>query len=477
MIGRKKEQQELDELYNSGRPELVAIYGRRRVGKTYLVNESFGNCFAFKHTGLSPSEIKGKGMLSAQLDQFYLSLKDYGLEEGDKPGDWLEAFYLLRTLLQQKDNGMRQVVFIDELPWLDSARSGFITGFEAFWNGWGSARKNLMVVVCGSASSWMRDKLINNYGGLYGRVTHEIYLHPFDLSETKQYFESKGVEFSKYDIVESYMIVGGIPFYLDHFRRQLSVAQNIDEMFFRPHAVLHNEYDRLFNSVFMSPERVKKTVELLAARRMGFTRNEISEKLGISNNGQLSKDLEALISSDFVVKYVPFGYSGKQEHYKLIDPFCIFYIHFLKKNKRISSSYWEEMHNSNEIVSWRGYAFENVCFNHVHKIKTALSVAGVHSVESAWSPRGENGKDGMQMDMLIDRADNIINLCEIKYYSDKVVVDKKLYMTMIHRKNVLEQMVSHKKAVRNTLITTYGINKNEYTGVFSNVITMDDLFG
>ncbi len=475
MIGRKREQQELDELYNDGRAELVAVYGRRRVGKTYLINETFSNDFSFKHTGLSPSELKGKGMAAAQLDHFYYSLMEYGLCDAARPKDWLEAFHLLRELLIQKDDGSRQVVFIDELPWLDTPRSGFITGFEAFWNGWGSSRHNLIVIVCGSATSWMKDKLIQNYGGLYDRVTHEIHLSPFNLYETEQFFLERGINFSKYDIVESHMIVGGIPYYLGYFKRQLSLAQSVDEIFFKEQAKLKGEFDRLFNSVFANPTRIKSIVEFIAHRRLGYTRGEIAAGLGISNNGKLSEDLEALITSDFVVKYIPFGYSGKQEHYKLVDPFCLFYLHFINR-KKYSAYYWTENISSGTVVSWRGFAFENVCFNHIGQIKAALYIAGVGSSQSAWSPRNNDGKDGMQIDMLIDRADNVINLCEIKYYSDVVCPDKNMYLTMISRKNMVEQMVSRKKTVRNTLITTFGIRKNEYASVFTNVITIDDLF-
>ena len=476
MIGRKKEAKELDDLYSSSKAELVAIYGRRRVGKTYLVNEVFGDRFAFKHTGLSPAEIKGTGVLRAQLDHFYLSLKEYGLTGEKRPSDWLEAFFLLRKLLRQKDDGNRQIVFIDELPWLDTPRSGFITGFESFWNGWGNSRHNLMVIVCGSATSWMKDKLINNYGGLYGRVTYEIRLSPFNFYETELFFKEKGVNFSRYDIAESYMIIGGIPYYLGYFNRSLSLAQNIDEIFFKEHAKLENEYNRLFNSIFTNPEHIKAIVELLGKKRMGYTKGEIANKLGVSNNGDLTKSLNALEASDFIIRYVPFGYSGKLIHYKLIDPFCLFHIHFMIAKGDCSAKYWSENLSSQQIVSWKGFAFENVCFQHIEQIKSALSISGISSSLSAWSPKGDDGKDGTQIDMLINRADNIVNLCEIKYYGDTFSVDKKLYMAMIHRINMLEQALPAKKSVRSTLITTYGIKRNEYSNIFTNVITLDDLY-
>lgn len=476
MIGRKKEQNELRELYESGRAELVAVYGRRRVGKTYLINEFFGDEFAFKHTGLSPAEIKGNKLLNAQLDQFYLSLKDYGATDITKPDSWQEAFHLLRKLLESKSTGERLIVFIDELPWLDTPKSGFITGFESFWNGWASARHDIMVIVCGSATSWMKSKLINNYGGLYGRVTYELYIAPFTLHETEQFFLDKGIEFSRYDIAESYMIAGGIPYYLGYFKRQLSLAQNIDELFFKSHSKLKYEFDRLFASVFINPERIRKIVELLGTRRLGYKRGDIAEKLNLPNNGKLSEDLDALISNGFAVRYVPFGYSGKEVHYKLIDPFCLFFLHFLKKGEKRSNNFWLDNVSSQSVVVWRGLSFENLCFNHINQIKSALNISGIDSTESAWSPKASDGTDGMQVDMLIDRADNIINLCEMKFYSSEILINRELYLTMQERKSEVEKMVSKKKAVRNTLITTYGIKNGEYKNIFPNIITLDDLF-
>lgn len=266
MIGREKESKLLRDLYDGGRAELVAIYGRRRVGKTYLVDETFADKITFHHAGLSPVEGGGGGSLKAQLNHFYLSLQLHGMKKSKRPANWLEAFFLLEKHLQDIDDGRRQLVFLDELPWLDTPRSGFITAFEAFWNTWGCHRKNLMVVVCGSANSWVLDKLINNHGGLYNRVTRVIRLRPFTLRECEEYLLSQGIRYSRYDIVQSYMILGGIPYYMGYFRRELSLAQNIDELFFSEDAVFRNEYDRLFSSVFHNPAAMKEIVAFLNTR-------------------------------------------------------------------------------------------------------------------------------------------------------------------------------------------------------------------
>ena len=475
MIGRKRETKELNRLYDSGRAELVAIYGRRRVGKTYLVDETFEGRITFKHAGLSPADEDAKGLLRAQLNHFYNSLILHGMDSCKKPENWLDAFLLLEQYLQKIDNGSRQLVFLDELPWLDSSRSGFLRAFEGFWNTWGCHRKNLMVVVCGSANSWVLDKLINNHGGLYGRVTYEIKLSAFTLRECEEFYRSREVQFSRYDIVQSYMIFGGIPYYLGYMDRELSLAQNVDILFFARNAVLKNEYDRLFESVFTNPEAIKSIVELLYTRNSGFTRKEITENLRITDGGTLSKNLNALLASDFIVKYVPFGMSKRDEHYKLTDPFCMFYLHFVKHQEKTNEKYWQQNTVSPSIVSWRGFAFENVCFNHIEQIKHALGISGVITTHSAWSKKDDD-KDGAQIDLLIERSDNVINMCEIKFTSNDFVVDKSYYRVLLSRPEMLLEMVSPKISIRSTLITTYGLKHNEYSGVFTNVITLDDLF-
>ena len=474
MIGRKKEIQELNNLYNSNKPELVAIYGRRRIGKTYLIDETFKGRITFRHAGLSPIDENKKGMLKAQLDHFYYSLLLQGMKKAKKPGNWLEAFYMLEKFLAENDNGTRQLIFLDELPWLDTPRSGFMTAFEGFWNTWACHRDNLMVVVCGSANSWILDKLINNHGGLYNRVTYEIKLSPFTLNECEQFFEEKNVKLSKYDIVQSYMILGGIPYYMGYFQSGKSLAQNIDNLFFEKHGKLKEEYHRLFASIFNNPEFMKKIVELLYTRNAGYTRSEILEKIDINDGGTLSQSLNALISSDFVVKYIPFG-KGKKEHYKLVDPFCIFYLHFVDKQKKIDENFWQHNVSSQNIVSWRGFAYENVCFNHVAQIKKTLGINGVVTTQSAWSKRSDD-TEGTQIDLLIIRNDNVINMCEIKYYGDIFTVSKDYYHTLLHRTEILAKEISPKITIHSTLITTFGLTYNEYSGVFSNTITLEDLF-
>ena len=477
MVGREKEISELLELYERDKAELVAVYGRRRVGKTYLVDEVFKNRITFRHAGLSPieeNEIHKGSPLKNQLQAFYYSLLTQGMKKEHCPKDWLEAFFMLEMYLQSIDDGSRQIIFLDELPWMDTPKSGFITAFEGFWNSW-ACHRNVMVIISGSATSWIKDKLINNHGGLYGRVTYEIKLSPFKLKECELLLEERGIHFSRYDIVQSYMIFGGIPFYLNYFERGKSLAQNVDRLLFQNGARLNMEFDRIFSSIFTNPAMMKSIVKALSTGSRGYTRKEISEKTGYSDGGTLTEALKSLIASDFVLKYVPYGYSKREAHYKLIDQFCIFYIKFVEECKALPDNFWQQNCLSQAVVSWRGYAFENVCFNHIAEIKNKLGISAVSSEQSAWIKRGDD-EQGTQIDLIITRKDNVINLCELKFYSDIFVVDKEYDMLLRHRQKLLGDMVSKKHTIYNTLITTYGIKDNAYRWSFDNVIVMDDLF-
>ena len=477
MVGREKEVSELLERYDCNEAQFVAVYGRRRVGKTYLIDETFKGRITFRHAGISPvesgDEPKGRPV-KKQLQAFYYSLISQGMKKDHCPSDWLEAFFMLEMFLQKIDDGSRQLIFLDELPWMDTPKSGFITGLESFWNNW-ACHRNVMLIVSGSATSWMRDKLINNHGGLYGRVTWEIKLEPFNLKECELLFKENKINLSRYDIVQSYMIFGGIPYYLGYFKRGRSLAQNVDDLFFAKGAKLSMEYDRLFASVFTNPDMMKAIIKALKTRTMGYTRKEISALTGYTEGGTLSEALKALIVSDFIIKYVPFGYSKREEHYKLVDPFCIFYLDFIEKNGMIPETFWLSNVTSPPIITWRGHAFENVCFNHIEQIKKALGISGISTTQSAWTKMGEEYK-GTQIDMIISRKDNIVNMCEMKYYGEAFMVDKDYDSILRHRKNLLYEIIPKKNAVHNTLITTFGIRNNEYRWSFDNVITMDDLF-
>lgn len=475
IIGRKREQAELMKLYHSDRSQFVAIYGRRRVGKTYLIRELFKDDFAFYHTGVSPIELSGKNILSAQLIAFSTSLSRHGLDVDIVPKNWFEAFSMLRELLEKQSSDRRQVVFIDEMPWMDTPRSGFISAFEHFWNGWASGKDNIMLIVCGSASSWITDNLVNSYGGLYDRVTCEIQLSPFTLSETEQLLLDLGVTLSRYDISQLYMAVGGIPMYLSYVTPGESLAQSIDNLYFSKRGKLRMEFDRLFGSIFSKPEFYKRVVTFLAGRQSGYTRAEIMEGAQIRSGTTLTQVLKALEVCDFIECYHPFENTLRQKMYRLIDPFSLFYLtHVAGKQK--SETYWRDNENLPALSTWKGRAFENLCLLHLKQIKRALGIEGVSCEASAWTLRGTSDDTGMQIDMVIERKDRVVNICEMKFVNMEFSVDAQYEMVLRRRLNWMMGNIARNKNVQMTLVTTYGLKYGKHSGAFQSVVTLDDLF-
>ncbi len=476
MIGRKKEQEELEKIYHSNRPEFVAIYGRRRVGKTFLVNQALKGRITFHHTGVSPVDQSGeKNRMRIQLESFYFSLLNHGLEGFSKPKSWMEAFFQLEQLLIQEDNGGRQVVFIDELPWMDTPRSGFLPAFESFWNGWCSARNNLMLVVCGSATSWILGNLSRSKGGLYGRLTYEMKLSPFTLSECEDFFKEENIELSRYDIVQSHMVFGGIPYYLGYFQKGLSFEQNVDQILFGKQPRLKDEFNRLFAAIFSNPEDCKKIIRQLAARHSGFTREEIAKGTGLPLGGGLSDTLSALIESDFIQRYSPYGAPGYIERYKLIDNFCLFWLKYVEPHGT-DGTFMNDNAAADIMKGWRGIAFEEVCWQHVPQIKRALGIGGVKSSQSAWGRKGDEDQEGAQVDLLIIRDDSIVNLCEMKFSGGPYTIDKDEDAKLRNRRDALKQTLSAKQSIHLTLVTTFGVAYNKYSGIVQKSITLDDLF-
>lgn len=474
IIGRNQETQELMRAYNRKQSQLVAVYGRRRVGKTYLVRELFKEEFAFYHTGVSPVELKDENLLEVQLREFNATLVRYGAEDIEPPTNWTKAFERLIALLSKMPKEKRMVVFLDELPWMDTPRSGFITAFEHFWNGWGAGQENMMLIVCGSATSWIQDNLINSYGGLYDRVNAEIQLSPFTLRETEEMLRMQGVTLSRYDVLQLYMAVGGIPMYLSYVEPGLSLAQIIDKLYFARKAKLKNEFTRLFNSIFRSPDKYIATIRMLARLHKGYSRDDISKKIQTTGK-DLTKLLRTLEVSDFIECYKPFENDKRHLLYRLTDPFCLFYLTQVERKRR-SENFWRDNENSPALAPWRGHAFEDACLKHVEQIKKAMGVSGVASDNSTWTLQGMQNQKGMQIDLIIERSDRVINLCEMKFVNTDFEVKKDYKATLSERLNWVTSHVKKNQNVQMTLVTTYGLKQGIHSGIFQRTIVLDNLF-
>ena len=473
IIGRKSEQRELHEIANDEYSKFVAVYGRRRVGKTFLIRETFNYSFTFQHTGLA------NGKLKDQLLSFRASLQLASGKKYSQFTNWYQAFFALEEWLDSLQDG-KKIIFFDELPWMDTPRSNFISGLEHFWNSWASARKDILLIVCGSATSWIVNKLINNHGGLHNRLTNKILLQPFTLSECEEYAAANNLGLSRYQIVENYMIMGGIPFYWSMLNREQSLAQNIDALFFSEDTEgLSHEYDLLYSSLFNNPEPYMQIVTALAKKKKGLTRNEIINSSSIISSGELTRCLNELEWCGFIRKYNCIGKESKDALYQLIDNFTLFYFQYIKGNKNNDSHFWTNSIGSPLYRSWTGLAFERVCLQHTNQIKTALGISGVLSNVYSWRTETDNDKgiDKAQIDLLIDRNDGVINLCEMKFSEQEYTITEDEEMKLRRRRGSFIEVTQTKKAVHITLITPYGIKQNSHSWIAQNEITLNDLFG
>jgi len=473
IIGRKKELERMNEAYESEYSEFVAVYGRRRVGKTFLVREAFGEKFTFQHTGLANSNMR------KQLSAWKSSLKEFGMEKTTIPGDWLEAFDMLKDIIRNS-NEKKKVVFIDEMPWLDTKRSDFVSALEHFWNGWASARKDVLLIICGSATSWIINKIIKNHGGLHNRVTCRIHLKQFSLCECRQYAESLKLGMTNRQILECYMVMGGVPFYWSQLNRKYSLAQNIDRIFFDEDAVLINEFSELYSSLFREPETYIKVVTTLGTKRIGLTRDELISEGHIIDNGKLSQVLEDLEYCGFIRKYNQFGQKLRGAIYQLTDFYTLFYFKYILNNEHGDPQFWTKNIGTQMHSVWCGLAFERICLMHISQLKKAIGISAVQCSESAWysDKNRRDGSDirGAQIDLLIDRNDDIVDICEMKYYSDEVSLTEDDEAKLQNRVNRLREESETEKAVQVILVTTKGLRRNAFSDIIQNVVTMEDLF-
>ena len=468
IIGRAFEQIKIKELVDSDKSEFAVLYGRRRVGKTYLIREYFKNTFSFYATGLANTE------MPLQLLNFHHALVKYGKAGGEPPANWLEAFKELEQLLE-KGRSKRKVIFIDELPWMDSPRSGFLPAFEHFWNHWASARKDVLLIACGSAASWMINNLLNNRGGLHNRVTQRIKINPFNLGECEAFLKHKGLALNRYQIMELYMAFGGIPFYLEAMEKGQSAAQNIDRLCFGSNALFKNEFNNLYASLFKKSENHTAIVKALSQKTKGLTRSEISKQAKIPTGGTLTKVLQELQESGFIRVYTPFQRKTKDSLHQLTDPFSFFHLQFIANAKGAGAGFWINGIDSPRHRAWAGFAFERVSFKHIDQIKKALGISGIQTSISSW--RSNTSPTGAQIDLLIERKDQVINICEMKFSINPFTITKKYAEELRNKVGTFQQETKTKMAVFLTLVTTYGIMENQHSlGLVQNEIKMDALF-
>lgn len=471
-VGRAREKQLFEAALASNRPEMLAITGRRRVGKTFLIHSIFKDKIDFEIAGVKEAALGDQLMtFSYRLADFFDSKVPLAV-----PANWMEAFRQLSILLGKKRTTRKKVVFIDELPWLATPKSGFLQALDFFWNSW-AIDQNIVVILCGSAASWMIRKLVYDKGGLHNRITHHIRLEPFTLHETRLYLESLRLHLEPYQVTQLYMVTGGIPHYLSNVRPGQSAAQIVDEICFEPQGLLVDEFPKLYASLFDKPENHEKIVRGLAERRMGLTRKQIVETTKMADGGRITRVLEELESSGFITAYVPFGKQKKDKLFRLTDEYSLFYLQFMEGKKSGGKGTWLQLSQSQAWKSWSGYAFENICLKHVPQIKKAMGVQGVYSESSSFYFAGNQDRPGLQVDLLIDRKDHVINFCEMKFYDSLYAFDNAYAMEMRQKMATFRELTGTRKQISLTMITAFGLQQNKHSiGLVQQVVTMEDLF-
>jgi uncharacterized protein len=471
VAGRDIEINLLQEMLLTNQSEFVAMYGRRRIGKTYLIRQVYEKHIVFDVAGLHEENME------QQLENFYINLSEQLniLFTAGTPSTWLQAFSLLKKYIDSIKSRKKKVIFFDEISWFDTPRSGFLAALDNFWNMYCSKRNDIVLVICGSAASWVINKVINNKGGLHNRITRAIQLMPFTLQETAAYLKMLKVSLTLKDIVQLYMCVGGVPFYLKDIKPGQSVTQIIDMLFFKKNAILKNEFSNLYASLFKNAAWHIAIVKALAKVNKGLTRQGLLQLVTFTSGGGFSNTIHELIQCGFVQAHKPFGKTKEDWVYRLCDEFTLFYFKFLVGN--IANQTWGQLGNKHNFAIWSGYAFENFCIKHVAQLKATLGIKGVLSTDYAWVNKGTQYEDGTQIDLLIDREDNCINICEMKFCDNIYQLSKTQAAHLLQKVQVYKSVTKTKKNIFVTLITPYGAKQNEHVlSVITNNITINDLF-
>lgn len=472
MIVRASQTKLMQQLLQTRKSSFVAVTGRRRIGKTYLIDEVYKKHICLRVTGIQNADI------NTQIINFTQKVAEYsGKQIVTPPNNWQEAFTLLREYLKSLSKRKKQVIFLDELPWMATKRSGFIEMLAHLWNDYLSKETHFILVICGSATSWITQKIVNSKGGLHNRITQQIHLKPFTLAETRAFLQSKGIQLVSNSVAEIYMAMGGVPFYLEQLQKGESVAQAIARICFSKEGVLKNEYQNLYKALFENAENHEAIVATLAKAQNGLSRKEILKKAKIEAGGPYTRAMNDLIESGFVREITPFGKRKRGAVYRLLDEYSIFYHKFIRPNKTKDEKIWTTISQSQSYRIWSGLTFENLCLRHIEEIKNALGISGIYTEYDAYRQQGTTNKTGFQIDLIIDRKDDAINLCECKFYQSNFTIDKAYATKIRQRKQAFLDDTKTKKNIFNTWITNYNLIQNEhYFDVVDQELTIEDLF-
>ena len=485
LIGRKEECGILQALLDSNRPEFLALYGRRRVGKTFLVREFFQNkqVIFFNVTGSKNGKLKEQiNHFTTQLGEvFYNGAKIIAEKNWDKTFETLT-----KTIKHQISANKKIILFFDELPWMATKNSGLLHTLEYYWNQYWSNNDRIKLIICGSSASWIINKIIKNRGGLHNRITRKIHLEPLNLINTKRFLRHQGINLNNEQITQLYMAVGGIPYYLTYIDKNLSAAQIIEKLAFSKGSFLLEEFDNLFASLFDNHEIYIEIIRIIAQSRQGIGKRALLEKIGKSQlGGRGIEKLSALEEAGFIISFKPHFHKRRGIYYKIIDEYTLFYLRWIEpiretlQVKNLTKGNWQEIQNSPAWYSWQGYAFEAICYKHINQIRKQLSISPT-AIANSWryiSSKDKPKDSGAQIDLLFDRKDGVITLCEIKYSNKPFTIDKQYAKNLLNKRDVFAKNTRTKKQLFLALIASNGVKNNIYMdNLISDVVTLKDLF-
>jgi uncharacterized protein len=482
IAGRLKEIEQLNEALSSQQAEMIVLYGRRRIGKTFLIEQLYGKQadYFFHTTGIKD------GPMKEQLAEFSRQIGDafYNGASISPQKTWLDTFRELSTAIDNSHPDKKVILFLDELPWLCTKRSRLLQAIDYYWNRYWKNNPRIKLVLCGSSASWIIRKVINDKGGLHNRLTYQLLLQPFTLAETKEFLKQKNINLSNQQIVQIYMAIGGVPYYLTQVKKGKSATQVIDQLCFQKNALLYDEFNKLFSSLFEDADYYKELIRVIAKKRSGLSLTEIEQNCpGLSSGGTLTTKLKDLEDAAFIKSFMPLGHKRQGKYFKVIDEYCYFYLQWIEPIKNeLSLDYsenqqWMNIAGTAKYYSWQGYAFELVCYKHLNLIRKSLDIhQGVTISSWRYLPKKLEVKKGAQIDLLFDRKDGVVTLCEIKYTEKPFAIDKTYSENIKQKIMTYREQTRTKKHINVAFISANGLKDNNYSQeLVDQVVTLGKL--
>jgi hypothetical protein len=465
-VGRKNELRMLNDAYRSGKDELVVLYGRRRIGKSSLVKR-----FAEKKKAYYEFEALEGETTPGQINHFLQQLKkqiDDPILDSVRFANWEQVFTYLTEKVINRKSKVKKILFLDELPWMAAGRIRLVSLLKYYWdNHWKS--KHVMLILCGSVASFMVKKVLHS-NALYGRTTIEILLKGFSPEEAARLLSKKR---SREETLNYQLVFGGVPKYLEQINTSQSFNKNMNTLCFSPHGIMLKEVERIFYSQFREPRTYLKIINLL--KNGIFSLSEISSKTKIPSGGGLKQYLKNLERAEMIRSYIPFDRSGnsKFKKYTLADEFLVFFFKYMGPNLRVikesSSRRLFETLTQNSFDSWLGFAFERFCLKHAGLLALVMDFADDILLASPYFKKND---ERFQIDLLYQRADRVITVCEIKHQNIKIGTN---IIPEMQRKCALLK-VPRGYALEKALISLYGPdNSLKDTGYFHHFVTLDDI--